>query len=171
MTVVVNKGEAVYKYIKCGTCNWWLGEERRRPQSYYYGHFLSSWFQWQSGKCLMNHYLNWTCHLRFSCRRLKLSLRIGFAFHALLCKYPASRGFFLAWLSTLTKSFAWLVSRVKTNCSQRPKHGKSTQKYNFKNAKIQRKTPRQSSKFWSFSNTKIIHRYLFTVLVCKLTPC
>ena len=87
MTVVVNKGEAVYKYIKCGTCDWWLGEERRRPQSYYYGHFLSSWFQWQSGKCLMNQFLNWTCPLRFWCRRLKLSSCICFVFHALLCKY------------------------------------------------------------------------------------
>ena len=49
-------------------------------------------------------------------------------------QYPASRGFFLAWLLALAKSFEWLVSRV-VGCSsskfiKSPASGSSNLIYN-----------------------------------------
>ena len=34
--------------------------------------------------------------------------------------YPASRGFYLAWLLPFTKSFAWLIVNAKSHASEKP---------------------------------------------------
>ena len=64
------------------------------------------------------------------------------------------------------------VVRVQRETSPRrlQKHGMSTQKYHFKNVKYSLKNLDSRVSFDVFQ-PKIIHRYLFTVLVCELTPC